>query len=89
MISQEYRNVPVYCSVSHVCCKANGFWEHLLYRLSVSSPRIKPQSPCEGDGTEKKGDRTEVGGQEGIIYVLESVLGNTLICKREHFLFDC
>lgn len=45
--SQDHRNVPVYQSPS-------GCWEH-LYRQSVSSPRIKPQSPCEGDGTEKKG----------------------------------
>lgn len=86
MISQEYRNVPVYRSVTYVCCKASGCWEH-LYRLSVSSLRIKPQSSCEGDGTERKGDRTKAGGQEGIIYVLESVLGNTLICKREHLPF--
>lgn len=72
---QEHRNIPL-CIVWSLVCGARSIDAgSSCTRLSGKLPTDKSQEPLEEGGAERKGGRTETGGQDGTMYVLESVLG--------------
>lgn len=77
MISQKHGNYPLcYRLVSYVYYKESRCWELLLYVAKWELPKDKATEPGR-KRTERKGDRSEVGGQEGMgtVPVLQSVQG--------------
>lgn len=70
--AQKYPSL--YRSVIHVYCKESRCWELLLYQTKWELSKGNATEPVRKGG-QKGGGRTEVRSQEGIMYVLQSVLG--------------